>query len=646
MKLFADSRVKYISLSDYIKITDSFAIQDDYSENAFYYLTESFGIIAKFKTVSVNYGMDIEDRFDHFIVAMRDGKTEYDAINKRITKFEKQIEKNPENNKAKTALRKYKKAVNDIPDYVPYSPAGSGDCFDESLANVDYDGIAELAKGYVVLDVETNGLRKKDDDLLSVSIYDPLRKVCYNRFLPLDMQPSVATSYINGITEAGLKGRLHINQEEVDKILEYFNLRDRTLLVYGPDDFDSLFVQNYFHRHGLTGFENLKFENIKRHIPSGVFDLAGSASKDNMCKLFGIEGVEDVHSGLNDCLLEWKLFEKFVEYKPIRIDNKFYKFNKNYVVPITVLIQNPKIYQYSDIPVRYVLGKTNLVFNYQVSENALNRIKRFDTNITGVSLENIIYAELGAVKQDNSSFLIKNKMQLEKIATIERNVNEIPINIGDDGLIEALDEKDKEFINEVNDVALVMKNELKTTLAFIKNNVFSNEKILSQELVLSEDNRVLALCDLSSKSAVMEIKTVSPSINNIGYLDSRITYQLFYQANQRATYYLHIFIGGGYEKMDKTTAPRYCSIEIYKIELNEYNKEEYEKMLCKLTAQEEAVLDFIKKNPDCQYKDLEQAFPNYSRHMIEERVKSLEKKKHIIRVGGKKNYHWECVDKK
>lgn len=644
MKLFADSRVKYISLDDYIKITDSFSIQDDYNENANYYMTESFGIIAKFKTVSVNFGMDFEDRFDYFIVALRDGKTEYDAINKRIAKYEKLIEKNPNDNKSKNALRKYKKVIKDIPEYKPYSPAGSGDSFDESLIDVEYEGNKELAKDYVVLDVETNGLSKKNDDLLSISIYDPLKKVCYNRFLPLDMQPSVATSYINGINDSDLKDRLHINQAEADKIIEFFNLKNRTLLVYGPDDFDSLFVQNYFQRQGLTGFEDLRFENIKRHIPSGAFDLAGSASKDNMCKLFGIDGVEEVHSGLNDCLLEWKLFEKFIEYKPIRIGNKFYKFNKNYVVPVTVLIQNPKIYQYTDIPIRYVLGDIKRVFHYDISEKTLNKIKRFDTNITGISLENIIYASLGAIEQNNSSFLIQNKMQLEKIATIERNINEIPITIGEDGLVEAVNEKDKEFIEEVNDVALAIKNELNPTFEFIKNNVFVNEEILSQELVLSENDRVLALCDLSSKSAVMEIKTVSPSVNNIGYLDPKITYQLYYQAKKRSAYYLHIFIGGGYERLDKTQAPRYCSIDISKIELNEYTKEDYEKMLCKLTMQEEIILEFIKNNPNCQYKDLEQAFPNYSRRMLEERVKSLERKKHIIRVGNKRVYHWECLD--
>ena len=304
-------------------------------------------------------------------------------------------------------------------------------------------------------------------------------------------------------------------------------------------------------------------------------------------------------------------------------------------------MRNPRIHQYADIPVRYVLGTKERVFNYEISERTLNKIKKFDTNITGISLENIIYASLGAVKQDNASFLINNKKQLEKIATIETHLNEIAIRVSEDGLIEAVDEKDEEFVNKVNDVALAIKDELKTTFSFIKNNVFTNEEIISQELVLSENNKVLALCDLSSKSAVMEIKTILPASDNIGYLDPKITYQLYYQAKQRAAYYLHLFIGGGYENPDKTKAPRYCWINIFKVELNEYSKEVYEKMLCELTPQEEAFLDFIKKNPNCQYKDLELAFPNYSRKMIESRVKSLEKKKHIVRVGSNKYYHWE-----
>lgn len=291
MRLFADSRVKYIDLSEYIRITDSFLIQSNYTDNTIYYMTESFAVISVYRVVMVNFGMDVQDRFDHFVIALRDGKTEYDAIDKKIASLKSLIEKNPDSNKYKNKLRKYKKIIKEIPEYKPFEPAASDDCFAESLINASYPAKTELAKKHVVLDVETNGLSKKNDDLLSISIYDPYSGICYNRFLPLEMQPSVATTYINGISDSDLKGKKHINNEEARKIIEYFNLNNRTILVYGPDDFDSLFIQNYFIRQGISGFENLKFENIKRHVPSGLFELSGSASKDNMCKLFGIEGV-------------------------------------------------------------------------------------------------------------------------------------------------------------------------------------------------------------------------------------------------------------------------------------------------------------------------------------------------------------------
>lgn len=47
---------------------------------------------------------------------------------------------------------------------------------------------------YVVLDVETNGLKSKEDDLLSISIYKPDDGRTYDRFLPLDLNRDVCTT--------------------------------------------------------------------------------------------------------------------------------------------------------------------------------------------------------------------------------------------------------------------------------------------------------------------------------------------------------------------------------------------------------------------------------------------------------------------
>ena len=60
---------------------------------------------------------------------------------------------------------------------------------------------------YVVLDVETNGLSSMRDDLLSISLYRPDTEDFYSRFLPLELQKDVYTTYINGIKKYDLKDK-------------------------------------------------------------------------------------------------------------------------------------------------------------------------------------------------------------------------------------------------------------------------------------------------------------------------------------------------------------------------------------------------------------------------------------------------------
>ena len=136
---------------------------------------------------------------------------------------------------------------------------------------------------YVVLDVETNGLKGKEDDLLSISLFKPDDCSEYDRFLPLDLNPDVFTTEINGIRKRDLKNKQHLTQEEVDKLVGEFELDQRIILHYGSLDFR--FIRDYFDRHNLKGFECLRFFNFKQLICSPGFS-DGSLSKDNLCIFF------------------------------------------------------------------------------------------------------------------------------------------------------------------------------------------------------------------------------------------------------------------------------------------------------------------------------------------------------------------------
>lgn len=119
---------------------------------------------------------------------------------------------------------------------------------------------------YVVFDVETNGLKSQQDDLLSISFYKPDDKREYSRFLPLELNSKVETTHINGITEKDLAGTTALTQFEFDQIVEEYELEKRIILVYSGRNFDEAFLREYMKRHQISGFEKLKFYNIKYSI--------------------------------------------------------------------------------------------------------------------------------------------------------------------------------------------------------------------------------------------------------------------------------------------------------------------------------------------------------------------------------------------
>lgn len=648
-KLFKDPKCKCISLQEFIDITKSFSY-DSLLENQNMYFTKSFCIIEQWKTVLVNFGEDISERLDYIIYAKRDGVTEYNAIEKQMDFYNNQKSKNLIKSHFIISHRKYCELVKNIPDFEPYKCATDKDCFESSLVDVNYNSAlnSDLLNKLVVLDVETNGLRKKDDDLLSISIYCPSLKKCYNRFLPLDLQPTVKTSHINGITESTLSECFHINQVEIDRLVNYFDLKNKIVLVFsGTNKFDEEFLKNYLERHNLKlGFE-LQVDNIKRYIPSNLYGLAGTASKDNLCKLLGVDGVTEQHSGLNDCLLEWKLFEKIILLRPFRMGKSLYAYNKDYIIPVTALISNPKLFDYARIDYPYVLDSTKRVFSYRFSDDTISKIKKFSTNITGVSLENMIFGSLNAKKQDNFKFLYDNKKKLNKICDFDDKTLVIPIEIKEDGLLEAKLEEDTEFVKQVNEVSTAIKAELSEVLNFIKIDIFQNQEICSQELVVSDDKKVLSICDLSSNDSILEIKTFRPRLTNLGYLDPAIRTQLFYQSKGRKIYLLYIdIIKGEFDRKINDFKVIDCMLEINQVVLTKYSMEEYTKIMNRPTFEEKYILDFLTKNPNATYDQIIENIKFLNKRSLGKRISTL-KAKNLLTMEGTYieptwNVHAEC----
>lgn len=380
---------------------------------------------------------------------------------------------------------------------------------------------------YVVLDVETNGRSSINHDLLSISIYQPDTQKMYNRFLPLELNGAVFTTHINGITKNDLKKATPLTQEEVDELFEEYDLDSRTILTYGS--LDEKFIRNYFRRKKLSGFEKMHFFNFKRNIISSSFS-EGNITKDNLCGLFGIDNIQEVHTGENDCLLEWELFKKLDGNKLFITNNKVFEFNNEYIVPAGYLTHFPNFkYHTQNLP-RFKCS-SRIVKKFEVSSD---KIKKFPTNFNGITIEHLINTMLEAEVVDSTNFLIQNKSKLKYIGKLPTIWDEICMSLNSDGTVAAIEKKDESLADELNKFLLVLKDEIKPLVSYIKKNIFQNKHILSQELVIHKDKNVLALCDWSSNDAVLELKTY-------GTIDlDKIGNQLFYESNGRDCYIMNV----------------------------------------------------------------------------------------------------------
>ncbi len=552
-KFSKDPKIKLVSIEEFLENSGYLIDAKQHlwkgkkhpSMGGYYYkFTSDKLMIIAYGYMMTNYGNSASEKLDYIEVAIRDGTTEYDLFNKRIALFQAYKNEHKRSKKADDYIKQLIESMKLLPKYKK-PQASEPKNFEEYLVETGYKTpFDSLLNKYVVFDVETNGTRKANDDLLSLSIYDPSTGICFNRLFPLDLQPLVLTGWIHGITDKQLSNVSHMTQKEVEQIINYFHLKDKVLLSFsgGKGTFDYTFLINYCKRHNLYGFEDLQYENIKSLLPTAGFGYEGQMTKDNLCRLFGIDGVQEIHSSQNDCILEWKLFEKIKDGNLFFINNRLYKFSEEYIVPVSHLNSNPEMARIAKINIPHIIAHCTEVYKYAFPKKIVGLIKKFPTNITGIALENGINAELDVDEQDNYIFLAKNKRNVEYVGSLESNIQEIPIETQKDGTIKSLDSKNDEFIAEVNAVTKLVTENLKTVFEYIKTEIFKDEKIKSQELCISDDRKVLALCDLSSDTKVMEIKTRPIRLDDNMNVGTFLARQLFYESKGRDVYLLSVDI--------------------------------------------------------------------------------------------------------
>lgn len=605
-KFSKDPKVKLVSLEDFLECSDylSDAKKHLWKEGKrpncdFYYkITPRLLILIDYTWTTINFGMDFSEKLDYIQVAFRDGKTEYELFDKRMDKLLQEKKKHKKSKRIDESIENLEAGIKLIKK-VKYSEKTSPEekQFEDYLIDAEYKtSLEQLKNQYVVFDVETNGTRKSNDDLLSISIYDPTSGKCYNRFLPLELQPLILTGWIHGITDKELENATHITQAELDKLIEYFDLKNKTLLSFsgGKGTFDATFIINYCKRHNLAGFENLKYENIKSMFPDAGFGFEGQMSKDNLCRLLKIDGVQEVHSSMNDCILEWKLFERIKTEQLFFINQHMFKYHEGYIVPVSYLNSHPELISYANIKVPYIIGKAKCLYEFALPKKVLREVKKFPTNITGISLENGINSVLNVEEQDNFEFLAKNKSHLEYVGSLDSRMTEIPVEAQKDGTMKSLYHQYDEYVKEVNKVTKLVTNCLTPVFDFIKKEIFTTDKIMSQELSVSDDGKVLALCDLSNEDNVLEIKTFSVSQED-GLISNNLARQLYYESRGRKTFALSIDIDRHQNSRGDFITDA-VNVRIYQITLEESEPKPIERVRI-LRNDEIKILEIIKANP-------------------------------------------------
>lgn len=185
------------------------------------------------------------------------------------------------------------------------------------------------------------------------------------------------------------------------------------------------------------------------------------------------------------------------------------------------------------------------------------------------SNENIINSMIGAKECDNSDFLNANNRKLKIVGKLPSEYEEIPVVKREDGTLKSLDPQYEEYIRAVNETSNVIRSGIVEVIDFIREKIFANKEIRTQEISFTENHRVLALCDLSSDDAVLEIKTFD--IFN-SYKTENVIRQMYYQKGDKELYAMSIIFDFSYTKKMERRLDNLI-FRIYKVEIKNVKEE-------------------------------------------------------------------------
>ena len=143
-----------------------------------------------------------------------------------------------------------------------------------------------------------------------------------------------------------------------------------------------------------------------------------------------------------------------------------------------------------------------------------------------------------------------------------------------DGKFESIHPEDEEEVEEINDVTSFIISELSSTVKFIKEEIFHSSPILSQELSISKDKKVFALCDLSNEKSVLEIKTYDVrEFFDPNLLNDRVCQQLYYEANGRNAYILSMIFQTKFSNKTHEETIKDIVVKIYQVRFEDIEKD-------------------------------------------------------------------------